>query len=160
MQRDTCSSCLQERLLVHSLFVFILPLKKCNPQNTYWSCWPTVLNKLLIRALVITEKKHSNNFAFLCKYNPRPCSGQINCPPVSRAPGVKLLGGRNASQKVEGKPFAAPDMLERRSQGVLVSDKNCLAWCVAAQRHSPFSPACPALLLPSPPTEVRAVSTE
>lgn len=51
-------------------------------------------------------------------------------------------------------------MLGRRSQGVLATDKNCLAWCMAAQRCSPFSLTSPALLLSSPPTELKAVSTK
>lgn len=41
-------------------------------------------------------------------------------------------------------------MLGRRSQGGLVSDKDCLAWCMVAQRCSSFS-LTSALLLSSPP---------
>lgn len=158
MQQGTCSSCLTERLLVHSLFVFILPLKKCNPQNTYWTCWPTALDKLPYKNSGHSIKETQKRLCIPLKIQPQAMLWPDKLYPSVPSSWCEIAGGRNASQKVGEKPFPAPDMLGR-GQGGLVSDKNCLAWCVAGQIWSPFSPDSPALLLTSPPTELRAVFT-
>lgn len=75
---------------------------------------------------------------------------------------MKQLGAGFASQNVRKKEKNHSQLgyTGKKESGGLVSDKDCLAWCVAAQRLSSFSMTSPALLLSSPPTKLRAVSTK
>lgn len=70
---NVCPICKKDCLFTD----FILSLKKCNPANTYRTCWPRLLDKLLFNEESwLLCKRNSNNFTFLCKDSPRLCSDQ------------------------------------------------------------------------------------
>lgn len=83
-----------------SLIVLIVPLKQCNPQNTYWTCWPRMWGKPPYKSSGHSIKEIQQELCISLQKQHQVIHTDKLCPSVPSS-WCETAGGRNASQKVE-----------------------------------------------------------